>query len=346
MPGGFVTITHMNPTGENDTAVRVYFSLALGRDTICVSAVTPCSQSLPKTVAISALQTPPAVSSITGSLTPCIENIITYTASAPAPTSIQSSIYKYRWTKPNYTTITSASADSSTISLQYNIGFTGGTISVKGQSACNISGTVKTITLQYLPPTPTGITSRTGTTNACIGDTITYSVVVPAPTATQRAASVYRWIKPNNTQILNANADSSSIRIKFNVGYTGGAISVKGQTICGAQGAAKTVTLSHTGCPTGLTNLPTAKTISQYEVNIVSVSPNPSQNSFTFNQTMKTSMVNQSTQVELMNVNGIVIKRWNINNPTFVFGDDLQAGVYLLRSTCNGMTTTKKIIKQ
>jgi hypothetical protein len=55
----------------------------------------------------------------------------------------------FRWTKPNNTTITSASADSSTITLQFNTGYIGGTLSVRGQTSCGTQGTAKSQALTH-----------------------------------------------------------------------------------------------------------------------------------------------------------------------------------------------------
>ena len=169
--GTKATITHINPLGAQDTAVVVTFLSGFTLDTLSVSSVTPCSLSTPKTTVLSATYVTPAVSALTATgnnFTPCIGDSVTYTASTTYPTSTQSAISVYRWTRPNNTTIVSATTDSSSIRIRYNTGFVGGSISVKGQSACGVVGTAKSVTLQYLPPTPTSITSSTGLYNACI----------------------------------------------------------------------------------------------------------------------------------------------------------------------------------
>ena len=151
---------------------------------------------------------------------------------------------------------------------------------MKGQSACGIAGTSKSVTLQYLPPTPTSITSSSGSYNACVGNSITYTVFVPAPSSSQRVASVYRWTKPNFTTILSAAADSSNITVVFNTGYSGGTLTVKGQTACGITGTAKSQSLTHTSCPIGTkinTNIPAPISLGDFDVKL---SPNPTVNEF------------------------------------------------------------------
>ena len=314
--GTNATITHVNASGINDTAVIVTFLNGFTKDTLSLKTVTPCSVSIAKTVALSAILLPPTVSAISGSLTPCIGSVITYTATAPAPTTSQSAISIYRWTKPANTTITSAAVDSSSITLSYNTGFTGGAITAKGQSACGIAGTAKSVSLMYLPPTPTGITSSTGLYNACIGTPITFTVVVAAPTTAQLAASVYRWTKPNNTTITSANTDSSVITVQFNTGYTGGSLTVKGQTVCGAQGTAKSQALTHTGCPTGTVAPLVAKSdlySSDNEVNTFTIYPNPNNGNFEISIQLKEADHSLST-INISDIFGNIVKKITVGS--------------------------------
>jgi uncharacterized protein (TIGR02145 family) len=252
--GTRATITRINPPGVNDTAIIVQFAPGFLRDTISVTAVTPCSQSTARTLVVSSQFTPPTVSSITsstGNFTPCISNVVTYRAATPAPTSTQSAVSAYRWTLPAFCTITATTGDSSSITVRIEPGFTGGTLSVRARSACGVLGTARTGGLGYLPPTPTSITASTGSYNACVGNQITYLAVVPAPNSTQRRAAFYRWTRPNNTTIVSSLPDSSSIILQFNAGFSGGVITVRGQTACGALGTARSQTLTSTGCITG-----------------------------------------------------------------------------------------------
>ncbi len=283
--GTRATITRINPPGVNDTAIIVQFASGFLRDTLSVSAVTPCSQSTPRTLVLSSQFTPPTVSNITastGNFTPCIGNVVIYTASAPAPTSTQSAISAYRWTLPAFCTITATTGDSSSITVRIDPGFTGGTLSVRARSACGVLGTARTGGLGYLPPTPTSITASTGSYNACVGNQITYLAVVPAPTSSQRAATFYRWTRPNNTSIISSLPDSSSIILQFNAGYTGGVITVRGQTACGAIGTARSQTLTSTGCITGKQPNPAlteSKVAGETDFD-VKLYPNPTRNEF------------------------------------------------------------------
>ena len=192
-----------------------------------------------------ALATPTAITSSTGNFAACIGDPISYAVVMPSTlTTVQRAASVYRWTIPNYTTITSAALDSSSITLQYLSGFTGGSIAVKAQSACGIQGTAKSVTLTFaLAAAPTAITSSTGNLAGCVGGTINYTVTPRAPSGTLVAAASFRWTKPNYTTITSANSDSSVITLQFNVGYTSGALTAKGQSACGSLSTAKSISL-------------------------------------------------------------------------------------------------------
>lgn len=338
--GTNASITHLNAPGVNDTAVMVTFFNGFNKDTLCVKSLTACNASIAKSIVLNAKILPTTVASISGIKTPCIGETITYNAIASMPTISQTAIRIFHWTKPNYTTILSANADSSVINLKFNTGFTGGNVSVKGESACGIIGSAKTLTLQYLTPTPTSIASSTGAYNACVGVSVNYTAVVPAPTASQRIASVYRWTKPNNSVILNANEDSSSISLQFKTGYIGGSISVKGQTACGITGAAKTQAITHVACNPGTKLDPIFSDKNKDRFNVI-ISPNPTTTEFSLKVT--NADFDKNIEIKIRDVEGRLIKSFfTTSNQNILFGNDLMPGVYMLEIS-NGIN--KKIIR-
>ena len=346
--GTKATLTHLNGTGINDTVVLITFLSGFTRDTLYVASVTPCSISNARLCNLSSILTPPSITSITANgnnFSPCIGDVVTYSAAASSPSSLQSQIALYKWTIPNYTTILSATNDSSSITLKYNAGFNGGSIIVKGNSACGITGTSKTAVLQYLPPTPTSIISSSGSYNSCIGSQTTYTAYVPAPTSSQRIASVYRWTKPNYTTIISALTDSSSITVKFNSGYSGGIISVKGQTLCGVQSSQKTQQLRHTACPSGSKIYSSIHTNSNLSnKSNFQIYPNPSYEAFhilTFEDN-KT----ENTKINIFDLQGRLIENLVFKpNASISFGQKLSHGVYNIE-IINGVNKQfSKIIK-
>jgi hypothetical protein len=213
--------------------------------------------------------------------------------------------------------IVSATSDSVQVKLQFGSTFVGGNLFVRGVTACGGIGSAKSITLiRYLTPTPTNITSSTTSYNACIGNSITYTVVAPSPNATQQIADVYRWTVPANANIQSANTDSSAVSVIFNTGYTGGSLIVRGQTNCGVIGTQKAVTLTRTGCPSGLFAKNTVKEnkTSKAKINIY---PNPNNGSFKI--ALKTGRhTSEKVNIQMINTMGKVIFS---NNLISVNGD-------------------------
>jgi hypothetical protein len=290
----------------------------------------------------------PGMKSITGQLSPCTNNSYTYSDTSLNIASTQTAIAYYRWTRPTGTTIASSNADSSIVNINFGSTFTGGVISSYGVNACGASGSSKTIQLKYLPPTPTNITSRSGNYNACIGDTISYTVVVPSPGASQQAAARFRWTKPSTTTILSANADSSQIKLQFNTGYVGGSsggkLSVYSVNACGALGSYKYVSLTHAGCTSGTKSpLLYSRTSGVSELFNVNVFPNPSNTGFNLN----VNSVDQSpVSVIIMDVQGKIINKLNVNPfENINIGNSLKPGTYMIETKQGNQIKTTRIVK-
>ena len=359
--GTSATITHINPLGVNDTAVIVTFLNCFVRDTLSVKAVTPCSVSTAKTailIANTAAASVAGIGTAGGDFAVCIGTNKTFNAIAGTPTSAQAPIASFRWTKPVNTTIVSAASDSSSITVSFNTGFTGGSLTAKGVTACGVIGTTTTTAiLQYLPPTPLSISSSTNSYNACINSTVTYTAIVGAPTTSQTPTSVFRWTKPNNTTITAASADSSSITLRFNTGYVGGTLSVKGQSRCGTQGGTKSQSLTHTGCAAGTKmSLPiTATTANSFEVSLY---PNPSAGEFKLlvnlvggkTSSMATNLVGGKTPtmatVKVIDLQGRLIKSFECiaNRPTAI-GNELKPGVYMVEVRMGDEVKTVRAVR-
>jgi hypothetical protein len=344
--GTNATITHINPLGVNDTAVIVTFANCFVRDTLSVKAVTPCSISTAKTAVLYANTTPTTVVGIGtagGDFSVCIGTTKTFTAIPSTPTSTQAPIASYRWTKPNNTTITSATSDSASITVSFNTGFTGGSLTAKGVTACGVVGTTATSAiLQYLPPTPLSISSSTNSYNACINSSVTYTAIVGAPTTSQAPAAIFRWTRPNNTSITSASADSSSITVRFNAGYVGGTLAVKGQTRCGTQGGSKSQSLSHTGCAAGTKmSIPITTTTNAFDVSLY---PNPSAAAF---KLLINAPANKSKAiVKVIDIQGRLMKSFQANtNQVISIGNELKPGVYMVEVSIGDAVKTVRAVR-
>ncbi len=321
------------------------------KDTLSVKSVNPCSISSAKTVIMSANTSPATVAVITtaaGDFAVCIGSSKSFTAIPNTPSSIQTAIAKYRWTVPANSIITSATTDSATITVLFNTGFTGGSLSVKGISSCNVVGTTATTSvLQYLPPTPASIGSSTNSYNACINSSVTYTALLGTATTSQAPATSFRWTRPNNTSITSASADSSSITVRFNTGYTGGVISVKSQSRCGTLSAARSQTLTHTGCAIG-TKLSQPITTTNTNSFEVSLFPNPTANAFKLlikNSKASGLSTNQAI-VKVIDIQGRMIKSFQANtNQVIAIGNELKPGVYMVEVRVGEEVKTIRAVK-
>ena len=279
----------------------------------------------------------------------CSSDTISYTAIPGSASASQEATASYKWVLPTGVSIVSATTDSVQVKLQFGSTFVGGNLQVRGVTACGGVGAAKVVSLiRYLTPTPTNITSSTLSYNACIGNTINYSVVVPTPGSTQQIADVYRWTAPANAQIQSANSDSSVITIGFNAGFVGGSLIVKGQTNCGVIGTIKVVTLTRTGCPSGLfaRNTTNTTTTSNAKINIY---PNPNNGNFKLalklgrstNEKVNIQMINTMGKVifsnSVISVNGDV--NLNINNK-------FTPGIYLIKYKTAREEAVEKMIIQ
>ena len=188
-------------------------------------------------------------------------------------------------------------------------------MSVRAQSSCGVLGTAKSVILTNTPPTPTSITSSTGSYNACIGDTIKYTVVAPVPSTSQSAIVLFRWSLPSKTRIISASTDSSIVYIRFDSLYAGGTLSVKGQTICGVQGTAKSQVLTHTGCAVGTKNIYVKSEVKDGRFEVI-VFPNPTKNNFsvTVNADLnKTENQYNFAKIKILDLQGRIIESFEVN---------------------------------
>ncbi len=345
--GTNATLVHLNALGVNDTAVTVVYNTGFTKDTISVRSVNGCSMSLAKTLAVSAIMAPPAATNITsstGNFNACAGNSVQYTVVAPAPTATQGTVMVYRWTIPAKTSITSANADSSVITLSFQTLFAGGSLSVKALSGCGIYSAAKAAS--FLPPTPTGITSGTASYNACIGDVIQYTVVPTASTSLQAITHHYRWTIPAKTMISATNADSSVISVTFLALYTGGNLTVKGVTACGVAGSAKIQALTHTGCPPG--SRQSIVKAQEITLNKAQLYPNP--NNGTFNLNIETGInTTMPASVQIVDAFGRRVAQYNTMNTAGkmnknIAENTLAPGLYTVVYTVGNKTGSIKMI--
>ncbi len=132
----------------------------------------------------------------------------------------------YTWTVPGGASIVSGQGSTS-ISVSYTNGFTGGSVQVTANSNCgNRAPKTKSIT-KILPAVPGAIT---GPTDACpyIGTltNVQYSIAA-VPNATS-----YNWTLPANVSLVSGGG-TTTINVTFNTGYVTSLIRVRAVANCG-----------------------------------------------------------------------------------------------------------------
>jgi len=298
--------------------------------------------SIPSTSLAFTKAVPPTPLTLTGTLTPCIGNTISYSTTIGLPTATQVASVKFRWTIPSFTTILSANADSSTINLKFNTGYVGGSLSVKGESSCGAVGSAKTIT--FSPAKAIDVVSSTGFWNGCIGNSVNYFVI--SPVTSTSPISVYRWSVPAFTTISSANADSSQITLQFNTGYKGGLLKVQSSTTCGALGTAVSKTLTHVGCAAGQRG----SNVEELVIDQVALFPNPNNGTFTLNVE---SYVKKSTivKVQIYDIYGKMVGEYKTQSTSGIFSKNitntkLNNGIYFVTYVIGNTRKTIKMVVQ
>ena len=300
--------------------------------------------SIPATSLSFARAVPPTPSAINGSITPCVGAVVTYTLTNPIPTIAQVPAIKFRWTKPAFTTITSANVDSSSINLSFNTGYAGGSLSAKGESVCGNFGGAKAIS--FSPSKAIDMISNTGFWNACIGNSVNYIVISPVASVTL-PITVFRWTIPVSTTIISANMDSSVITLQFNAGFRGGALKVQSSTTCGALGAAVSKTLTHLNCAVGQRG----STVVEYlTVDQVSLYPNPNNGTFKLNVELS-SQKNSTVEIQIFDMYGKMVGNYTTQSYLGVFSKDitntnLQNGIYFVTYIVGNTRKTLRMLVQ
>jgi len=283
---------------------------------------------------------PPAPIAIVGSVAPCPNSTFTYTVSPAVPTSSQVAVSVYRWTVPTGSRIVSANTDSSAVTINFGSGFTTGAITAKSQSACNIISAAKTLTVA--PAKPLDMASSTGFWNACIGSSVTYSIISAVPNATVPESIGFRWTKPASTNIISANADSSVVTVQFNTGYRGGALTAKATTACGVLGTPISKTLTHINCAFG-----SRVGVEDLQKDLVALYPIPNNGSFSLN-VQSSDTRTASAIINIIDVTGRIVYTSKVKSVNGILSEDfnlnLQRGVYALYYIINNKRTIIKFI--
>lgn len=179
---------------------------------------------------------PGAAGNITGEDTICPS--VTSAVFSTAPVTNATS---YIWTLPTGATGTSS---TTSITVTFGAGFTGGNITVKGHNSCG-DGTAKSLLL-YKGALPSAAGNISGEDTICPGVTLaTYSV------AAITNAMSYIWTLPSG---MTGSSSTRTITVTIAPSFSGGQISVKGHNPCG-DGNPSSLTIAKGAIPSAAGNI-------------------------------------------------------------------------------------------
>jgi len=227
----------------------------------------------------------------------------------------------YHWVLPTGTTITSANADSSSITVSF--GNTGGNISVTQTNPYGSAISTLPVSVGN-PPTSQTIIGPDSVTANQIG--VTYSVL-------DSSGSLYHWTLPAGATITSTNADSSSITVTF--GKTGGSVSVTQTNSFGTATSTLPVSISST-----TTAVIIGTTGDSYKVY-----PNPFSDHTTV---IVHSAITEPITLTVINLQGVTCYSSSqyTTNQEFTIGSELTAdGVYFVQLAFDNEVKVLKIVK-
>lgn len=236
-------------------------------------------------------------------------------------------------------------SNDTSITVTFLPGFTVDSITVQSVNGCTVSARrgVRASALA-LPATPASITSSTGSYNACRTNEITYTATAGTQTSTLAPTASYRWTMPANATITSSNFDSSSVTVVFGSAWTGGTIAARAVSACGAIGAARSQTLTRTGCPAG------TRFVEKVEVvPTTQLYPNPNNGNFTLKVNTGT-VLNEVAQIRVLDLSGRTVFQTNARTINGNLSTNLQAnlsnGIYMVVCTINGKAQSFRMVVQ
>jgi hypothetical protein len=343
VPTGATITGHPGGTGANDTAITVTFDNSfVSGSTIQVQAVN-CNTTSPRSISIlrTTASTPGLISGPT--------NVCEYMVSASNPSGIAatytirkvSSALSYTWTAPANATITGHPAgtgeNDTTVTVIFNSGFTGGTLSVSASNGCGNSGT-RTLTLTRFTPSAPGVIDVIQT-DVCPNRMYTYSVAAMPSNAT-----AINWTVPSNGTIVSGQG-TISITVSYTSAAVNGAVTATATSNCG-NSATRSLTVKLAACASFSAggNNPASKGGLVSAPLKASLYPNPTTDAFRIQLNQPGA---ELVKVRILDLSGRVVKQQTIlpgNGQTI--GSDLKAGTYMVEITRGNEQVIEKLIKQ
>ena len=335
---GTTIVTHPNGTGINDTIVNIAFGSGFTTSYITVQSRNACGTSAPRNFLVT--RNPLAAPNIISGPT----NVCAYTLPDGAPgifsVSPVAGAQFYNWTVPAGSIVShpnpSGPADT-IINVQFPTGFSSGNLSVSVSGGCGTTAAA-TLPLQALTPsTPGGITATMVT--PCTNRTIVYSIPsMPLNTI------VLNWTVPFFGVIITGQG-LNSITVAYPSNAVSGTVSVTGYSQCG-ESVTRTISINLPDCPGFFSRQQEDNNVKDNPDSLTPellVYPNPSTDYF---NVRFSSVMNQPVMIQLTDVQGRIRKQIRLNASTnFSFGNDLEAGIYFLKTVRGATVSRLKLIK-
>ena len=312
--------------GQGTTQVTITYNSAFtSNDTLRVASSNACGSSLARILAITRnLPSVPGV--ITGPTNGvCISSGISYSVvTVPGRT--------YNWTFNTANATVAAGQGTHAIAANFNVGYLTGIMSVTASNTCGTSA-ARSVTIKAIPATPLAID---GESIVWPNQPEVYSIVPVYGT------TLYNWVSPAGSHIYDgivtsgSNLTTTSSVVTIYMGSITGNVAVRTINTCGA-GSYKTL-------PITFNNFAKERKPMVENTHFqVTLSPNPSSNSFTL---LAHGDNNKSISLRVLDMNGKTVyeSTGNAEQP-FRFGENLVTGLYLVEVRQGSDVKTLKAVK-
>jgi uncharacterized repeat protein (TIGR01451 family) len=212
---------------QGDTGIVVRFDAGFTSGTISVVATNACWTSNARSLTVTASK--PAVPvAISGPTAVC--DLVGVSATATYSIAEVNGATGYVWTVPANATIVNGQGTAS-ISVQYQSGFTSGSIMVASASPCGNSSARSLSVAATKPGTPVVISGPTQVCTYISSATTAFYSIDPVANATS-----YQWTAPANASIVSGQG-TTTVELLFTSAFASGNISVRAAANCGISSA-------------------------------------------------------------------------------------------------------------
>jgi hypothetical protein len=308
-------------SGATSNTINVQFDPAYAGGTLSVTAGNGCGISAARTKVLY-VNTPATPSIISGPAAGVCQSTQTYSVTAVSGIT-------YNWTVPVTASIISGQGTNSIV-VSFNPNFLTGSIGVKAQNGCGISG-LRSKTVKAIASNVPAINGPTSLCTNLGGNTFS---VVPDPFITS-----YVWTPPGGS-VIQSGQGTAAISMKTGLVAKTANISVKGVNACG--------TTAYTFLSLTISACPKAGEFVMNGNDALSLYPNPAHDQV---DVIFNTDNNKTTSLRLLNILGQVKSEQSFvpevgQNTIKVNLRKLPAGVYMMSLDQDGHTYSQRLVIQ